>query len=126
MAATPQFCQFIFQGNSGTTYGVDGYISDVNRYLQSGVNGGLARFDGGAGAGTTSPTVWIAPENVILTDFSMTTGTADTEKIRLVVNSKPLSTTLRYVPHLSTNSNRPVLRIGFKGGSQISAFQISD
>lgn len=118
MAATPQFCQFIFQGNSGTTYGVDGYISDVN--------GGLARFDGGAGAGTTSPTVWIAPENVILTDFSMTTGTADTEKIRLVVNSKPLSTTLRYVPHLSTNSNRPVLRIGFKAGSQISAFQISD
>jgi len=118
MAATPQYGQMIFVGQSGTTYGVDLYVSDVN--------GALVRFDGGGGAGTAAPTVWIAPENVTLRDYSMTTGTADTEKIRLVVNSKPLGTILRYVPHVSTNANRPVLNIGFAKGSQISAFQISD
>jgi len=116
--ATPEYGQMMFVGQSGTSYGVDLYISDVNN--------GRVTFDGGAGAGSTSPTFWIPPENVILTDFSMTTGTADTEKIRLCVNSKPMGTVLRYVPHLSTNSNRPPLRIGFKAGSQISAFQISD
>lgn len=118
MAATPQYGQMIFVGTSGTTYAVDLYVSDVN--------GALIRFDGGSGAGTASPTVWIPPENVTLTDYSMVTGTADTEKIRLVVNSKPLGSILRYAPHLTTNSNRPPLRIGFAKASQISAFQISD
>lgn len=116
--AAAQYGQMIFVGQSGTTYGVDLYVSDVNN--------ALVNFDGGGGAGTASPTVWICPENVTLRDFSMTTGTADTEKVRLVVNSKPLSTVLRYVPHVSTNANRPVLNIGFAKGSQISAFQISD
>lgn len=118
MVATPEYGQMIFVGQSGTTYGVDCYISDVN--------GALVRFDGGAGASTTSPTTWIAPENVTLKDFSITTGTADTEKIRLTVNNKPLPSILRYVQHVSTNANRPILNIGFKGGSQVSAFQISD
>jgi len=118
MVATPQYSQFIFVGQSGTTYAIDAYISDVN--------GALVNFDGGGGSGTSSPTQWICPENCTLRDFSMTTGTADTEKIRLVVNNKPMSTVLRYVPHLSTNSNRPVLNIGFAKGAQVSAFQISD
>lgn len=118
MVATPKYGQMIFVGQSGVTYGVDLYVSDVN--------GALLNFDGGNGAGTSSPTTWIAPENVTLKDFSMTTGTADTEKIRLTVNNKPLPTTLRYLQHVSTNANRPVLNIGFAKGSQISAFQISD
>jgi len=118
MAATPQYCAFVFIGASGKTYSVDGYVSDVN--------GARVTFDGGAGAGTTSPDFWIPPENVILTDFSMVTGTADTEKIRMTVNGRPLGQILRYVPHLTTNSNRPKLTIGFKAGSQVSAFQISD
>lgn len=116
--AAPQYGQMVFIGQSGITYGVDCYFSDVN--------GALVRFDGGGGAGTAAPTQWIAPENVTLSDFSMVTGMTDTEKIRLVVNSKPLGTILRFVPHLTTNSNRPVLNIGFAKGSQISAFQISD
>jgi len=118
MAATPQYGQMIFVGQSGTTYAVDLYVSDVNS--------ALVNWDGGGGAGTTSPTFWVAPENVTLRDYSMTTGTADTEKLRLVVNNKPLGSVLRYVPHLSTNSNRPPLNIGFAKGAQISAFQISD
>jgi len=118
MAATPQYCGFQFVGASGKTYSIDGYVSDVN--------GALVHFDGGAGSGAASPTFYIAPENIVLRDFSMVTGTADTEKIRLVADGKPTSHVLRYVPHLTTNASRPILNIGFKAGTQISAFQISD
>jgi len=116
--AAPQYCGFFFVGQSGKTYAIDGYVSDAN--------GARVNVDGGAGAGTTSPTAWICPENVILKDFSMVTGTTDTEKIRLCVNGRPTQHILRYVPHLTTNSNRPTLAIGFKAGSEFSAFQISD
>lgn len=118
MAATPQYCSMLFRGASGKTYSVDGYVSDVN--------GAQVRFDGGAGAGTASPTYWKAPENVTLVDFSMTTGTADTEKIRLTVNSKPTMHVLRYVIHVSTIATRPGLAIGFKARDEIAAIQISD
>ena len=118
MVATPQYGQMIFIGQSGKSYCVDLYVSDVNA--------ALINFDGGGGAGSTSPTTWVCPENVTLVDFSMTTGTADTEKIRLVVNNKPLASVLRYVQHVSTNANRPRLSQGFAKGSQVSAFQISD
>lgn len=84
------------------------------------------RFDEGSGASATSATFITFPENVVLTDFSMVTGCLDTEKIRLTVNSRPTAHILRYVPHLTTNANRPVLRIGFKAGARIAAFQISD
>lgn len=118
MTPTPQYCGFIFVGRSGKTYSVDGYVSDVNN--------GLVLWDNGAGAGTTAPSFWIAPEDVSLKDFSMTTGTADTEKIRLISNGRPTSHVLRYVPHVSTNADRPKLNVGFHAGTQISAFQISD
>ena len=117
--ATPQYCGFLFQGlSTGKTYSIDGYVSDVNA--------AYVNFDGGAGASTTSPTNWIAPEPVALIDFSMTTGTADTEKIRIISNGRPTSHVLRYVTHVSTAANRPRLNISFGQGTQIGAFQISD
>jgi hypothetical protein len=118
MAATPQYAGFFFRGESGKTYSIDAYVSDVN--------GGLVNFDAGAGAGASAPTYFIAPENMILTDFSMTTGTADTEKIRICKNGVSTPNVLRYVQHVSTNSDRPTLSIGFTQGTQITAFQISD
>lgn len=118
MVATPQYACFIFRGKSGKSYSVDAYVSDVNA--------ARINWDGGSGAGTASPTFWKPPENVILEDYSMTTGTADTEKIRLVANGRPLMQVLRYVPHVSTAANRPKLAIGFTANTEISAFQISD
>jgi len=119
MGATPQYGSMVFIGNSsGKTYAVDLYISDVN--------GGLVNFDGGAGAGAASPTQWIAPEKVTLIDYSMVTGTADTEKIRLTVNNRPLASILRYGVHLTTLATRPKLNIGFMAGAQIGGIQISD
>jgi len=118
MVATPQYGQMFFIGQSGKTYGVDIYVSDVN--------GGLINWDGGAGAGSSSPTYWTAPENVTLVDYSQVTGTADTEKVRLTVNGRPLQTILRYAVHLTTLNNRPRLNVGFMKGAQIAAIQISD
>jgi hypothetical protein len=118
MTATPQYGACFFKGASGKTYAIDLYISDVN--------GGLVNWDGGAGAGSSSPTFWTAPENVILIDYSQVTGTADTEKIRLTANGRPTAHVLRYGVHLTSLNNRPTLSVGFAAGTQIGAFQISD
>jgi hypothetical protein len=118
MVAAPQYGMMFFIGASGKTYPIDVYVSDVA--------GGAVRWDGGAGAGTASPTFWIAPENVSLRDYAQVTGTADTEKLRLTSNGRPTSHLLRYGVHLTTLNNRPQLNIGFIKGTQISALQVSD
>ena len=79
MAATPQYASFIFVGASGKTYAIDAYVSDVNA--------ALVTFDGGAGAGASSPDFITFPENVVLRDYAQVTGTADTTKIRLLSNN---------------------------------------
>lgn len=118
MAATPQYGAMIFVGASGKTYSIDIYVSDVNA--------GLINWDGGSGAGSTSPTFWICPEDVVLSDYAQVTGTADTEKIRMLSNGRPTAHVLRYGVHLTSLNNRPTLNIGFKAGTQIGASQISD
>jgi hypothetical protein len=117
MAATPKYGQMLFIGQSGTTYPTDLYVSDVAN--------ALIRFDAGAGASSSSETYVSFPERVVLRDFSMVTGTADTTKARILANNTPTSMVLRYDVHVSTNSNRPVLNIGFEKGTRISAFQIA-
>lgn len=119
MAATPQFAVFNFLGRrSGKSYSVDAYVSDVNN--------AAVRFDEGSGASATSATDWIAPEDVILRDFSMVTGTADTEKLRITRGNTPTGDLLRYAIHLTTLAFRPFLNIGFRRGAKVSAIQISD
>jgi hypothetical protein len=97
---------------------VDIYVSDVN--------GAQVNFDNGGGASSTSETFVSFDEPVILEDYSQVTGTADTEKIRLTANGKPLGTTLRYGVHLTSLNNRPRLNIPFRAGTRIGAIQISD
>jgi hypothetical protein len=119
MAATPQYAQFMFRGRTtGQLYTIDAYVSDVN--------GAVVRFDNGAGASSTSAEFITFGEPVLLVDYSMVTGTADTEKLRLTANSAPLPHILRYGVHLTSLNNRPVLNIPFRAGTRISAFQISD
>jgi hypothetical protein len=107
-----------FRGASGKSYSVDIYVSDVN--------GALITWDGGAGAGASSPDFWSPPEDVILTDYSQVTGTADTEKLRLTVNGRPTQHILRYSIHLTSLNNRPKLNVGFRRGSRVAAIQIAD
>jgi hypothetical protein len=63
---------------------------------------------------------------VILEDYSMVTGTADTEKIRLTANGRPTAHVLRYGVHLTSLNNRPKLSVGFAKGTQVGGIQISD
>ena len=119
MAATPKYGAMQFFGLlSKKTYSKDIYISDVNA--------GLINWDGGSGASAASPTSISFPEPVLLTDFSMITGTADTEKIQLTRNNMGVGDILRYSIHLTTLNNRPKLAIGFAAKDEIRAIQISD
>lgn len=118
MAATPKYGTFNFRGmQTGKSYSLDIYLSDVAN--------ALINVDAGAGAGASSPTYFIAPENLELIDYAQVTGTADTTKLRLTVDGKPTSQLLRYAIHLTTLNNRPKLSIRFAKGSQISALQLA-
>ena len=119
MGATPQYASFYFVGHkTGKTYSVDAYVSDVN--------GARVNFDEGAGAGAGTADFITFEEPVQLKDFSIITGTADTEKVRLVSGGKPTRHVLRYSLFLNTLANRPQLAVNFAAGTRISAFQISD
>lgn len=119
MAATPQYGTMLFRGrSSGQLYPIDVYISDVAA--------AAVRFDGGAGAGAASETFVTFSEPVILEDFAIITGTADTEKIRLTAGGKPLQHVLRYSIHLNTLNNRPKLNIPFLMNTRISGLQVAD
>lgn len=119
MSATPKFGNFTFVGlQTGKTYNVDLYISDVAA--------AKVRFDDGAGAGAATKEYWQPPEDVALVDYAQVTGTADTEKFRVTVNGRPTMHVLRYDVHTSTVATRPPLNIKFKANAQISGIQIAD
>lgn len=116
MAATPQYGTFTFVGvRSRRIYNVDAYFSDVAD--------ALVTFDAGAGAGSTSPTSFTAPEPLILTDVSIVTGTADTTKIQILRGNQPTGDFLRYTQHLTTSAQRSPVRLGFNAGIEIRAIQ---
>lgn len=116
MTATPQYATMIFRGlRSSRTYVKDVYLSDV---LNAAVT-----FDSGAGASATSPDSWLPPEDVTLLDYSQITGTADTTKLQPCRNDIPTGDMLRYLIHLTSLNNRPVLRIGFRSATKVSFLQ---
>jgi len=106
---------FAFMGASGRIYNVDAYFSDTVD--------GLVRFDGGAGASSTSPDSFNAPEPVVLIDMAVASGASSTTKIQLLRNNQPTGDFLRYSLHSASNSIRPPLRIGFRPGTEIRAIQ---
>ena len=119
MTATPRYGTAMFRGRqTGQLYPTDVYISDVA--------GAKLRWDGGSGAGAASDDFVTFNEPVVLEDFAMLTGTADTEKWRATANSKPLPHIIRYSVHLNTLATRPKLNIPFLVNTRISGFQIAD
>jgi len=117
MAATPQRGSLIFEGSSGMRYTKEIYISDV-----AAAN---ITLNGGAGAGTGSPTKWTAPEWIALVDASIVTGTAETTKIQLTRDGVPTGDIVRYANHLTTLNNRPRLGVVFAPGSEVGAIQLA-
>jgi hypothetical protein len=117
MAATPQYGTMNFVGASGRTYAKDIYLSDVAN--------ASVRWDDGQGAGSATLEYWVAPEPVVLVDYSQVTGTADTTKLQITKNGVSSGDILRYTIHLTTLALRPRLRIMFSAGTQISAKQLA-
>lgn len=115
MVAAPQYSTFTLKGRSGKSYSVDAYSSDVLA--------ALINLDGGAGASSSSPTYWSAPEDCILVDWSVVTGLTDTTKLQLTRNQVPTGDFLRAAIHLTSLNNRPALRIGFRRGDQLGGIQ---
>ena len=116
MAATPQYGTMVLAGTrSKRIYNVDVYFSDVAD--------ALVRWDAGAGASATSPQSWTAPEPVLLLDFAIVTGTADTTKIQVLRNNQPTGDFLRYTMHLTSLANRAATRLGFNQGTEVRAIQ---
>lgn len=116
MAAAPQSGTLFARGLTGNNYSVDVYVSDVA--------GAPVRFDGGAGAGASSPDFYSFPEPVIITDFSVVTGLTDTTKIRVTANGAPTPNILRYALHLTTIATRPQLSLKLRAGTRLGAIQI--
>lgn len=118
MAAAPKYGTFFYLGvQTNRTYAIDAYVSDVV--------GGSVTFDSGAGASSTSDTFWIAPENVILRDWSIPTGLTDTTKISINANGVQTGNRLRHANHLNSLNNRPQLGIPFRAGTKIACSQES-
>jgi len=118
MTATPKNGTLVAYGvKSGKSYLVDFYVSDVD--------GALVKFDAGAGASSSSPEFYTFPEDVVIKDISIESGTADTTKMRLVVNGKPTSHIIRYSVHLTSLNNRPELQIGVRQGSMVQFIQLA-
>lgn len=118
MAATPQYASFLFVGlSSGMHYAKDAYVSDVAN--------ALVNFDSGAGAGTGSETFWTPPEPVMLVDYSMVTGTADTTKLQVTRDGVPTGDVLRYTVHLTSLNSRPRLNIPYGAGQKIGCIQLA-
>jgi hypothetical protein len=118
MAATPKSGTFCFRDKvTGELYEIDLYVSDVN--------GAAVTFDGGAGAGASSPDFVTFANPVVLVDYSQVTGTADTTKMRLTAGGSPLRTILRYAIHLTSLATRPALNIPFKANTRIGAIQMT-
>ena len=105
----------IFRGiTSKRTYIKDVYLSDTD--------GGSINMDGGSGASATSPQDWSPPEPVVLVDFSVVTGAAQT-KIQVTRDGVPTGDMLRQTIHLTTLANRPALAIVFGARQSISGIQ---
>jgi hypothetical protein len=116
MTATPKNATGTFIGASGQIYNVDMYISDVS--------GALCTFNPSGPAGSSSQTYWRAPENVVLVDLSIESGTADTKGLVWLQDGAVRNgTAMRYSNFLSTLANRAKLNVSFPAGALIQAQQ---
>lgn len=117
MAATPQKGFVKVRGASGLTREVQIYVSDVA--------GATLRFDSGAGASANSAQYYSFPEDCVIEDIAIATGTADTTAFLVTVNNAPTGNTITYAAHLLTTNNRPGLAIRISRGALLSGVQLA-
>jgi len=103
-------------GKTGKTYIIDVYAPDAV--------GGQWGFSANGSAGATSPTQFRVPEQCVITDFSIATGTT---AVGVVINQNNASIqggVLRFANFLNTLNSRPALRIPLNSGDFIGGIQI--
>jgi hypothetical protein len=99
--------------NGKNTYSVDFYIADVV--------GTRVKWDAGSGSSATSPDTWECPEDVVLTDLSITAGpTVMVALVPLVGNQQPQGRRYRIANFLSTLQTRPAIRLGLSRGRRFT------
>src|SRR3990167_13997 len=92
MAAAPQRGLVKFTGRSGRTYSYAVYISDVAAAFVTWATTGTA--------GTGSTNFIIAPEDVVLSDYSLVTGLTDTTIQVLWLNDSPVPNSVLFDANL--------------------------
>jgi len=117
MAAAPKYGQLVFLGQeSGRTYNVDAYFSDVAN--------APANWDNGSGATSTSLVYYKCPEKMTLIDLSVATGLTDTTNWVLTSDGAIIpGTTIRHANYLNSLNNRPKMSITFMRGSNLGIIQ---
>jgi len=114
---TPTYGTAVFKGlQTGQTYAVDFYVSDVV--------GAPVQWDNGTGAGASSGPFWKAPENVALVDLSIATG--PTVMVGLIPTSDgfPIGgQRFRIANFLNTLATRASLSLGFRQAKNIGMIQ---
>lgn len=111
--ATPVSGSLTFVGATGRTYLISMYTADTAGYIN--------KFAADTAAVAGSETYWRAPENVTLTDFSITTGTTQLSMVMKIDGAVKNGTIMIFLHHVSTAPFRPALRIAFPQGALIGA-----
>lgn len=103
----------IFRGSSGQAY-----IKDI---VPIDTAGALHRWDGGAGASTTSPDFWVPPENVTLVEYIQVAAMAAL-RTSIDINNTPTGNILRNILHTpsATMINRPYIGYVIPAGVKVS------
>ena len=111
--AVPVTATLSFVGAGGKGYQISMYTADTAAYIN--------KLSAHTVAGAGSATYWRPPENVVLTDFSIKTGTTQLDMVMTVDGAVKNGTVLNFLCHVSTAPFRPPLRIAFPAGSLIGA-----
>jgi len=100
---------------SGRTYSFDLYVPDaVATYIG---------FNKSGLAGTASPTVFTAEEDMTVVDISIAAAPTAVGAVFQIGQGSQNGTTIRWANQLAANPNRPKFRIGLPSGAQVSMLQ---
>jgi len=103
-------------GRSGRQYFVDLYLPDAV--------GGVVLFAQGGAATTASLAYWRPPEDVVITDISVATGTTAVGAVFNLSGAVINGSVIRYANFLNTLADRPELAIAIPAGALLGATQI--
>jgi len=117
MAATPKNHTLLLQDGAGKTKNISVYDSDVAN--------AFATLDMSAKAGTASLNFITFPFPVRISDFSCTTGTADTTVLQVFINGVPTGDIIDKVTYVSTSANRPPLSVVVPAGARLQIKELA-